>query len=197
MTKTFFLKSIKNPHKSFTMSSNTFKEDFMKSNKKTQKTNKRNLYLFASSFLVIAIVAVLTILTNGSSTPEIVEESATGELIINKADITKTASFYPVESNGTYMEIIAVRANDDTVRTALNTCQVCYGSGRGYYEQLGDVLICNNCGNQFTIDQIELQKGGCNPVPILDDMKTEDDDQIAINPDTLVVFEPLFANWKR
>jgi len=28
-------------------------------------------------------------------------------------------------------------------------------------------------------------------------MKTENDDQIAINAESLAAFEPLFANWKR
>ncbi|SKB70464.1 Predicted membrane protein [Acetoanaerobium noterae] len=169
----------------------------MKAASKNTKMNKKTIFIISGSILAVLVLAILTFTTGGTNTPEAVEVSSGGELIINKEDITKTASFYPYESNGTYMEIIAVRANDDTVRTALNTCQVCYSSGRGYYEQLGDVLICNNCGNQFTIDQIEKIKGGCNPVPILDDMKTENDDQIAINAESLAAFEPLFANWKR
>jgi len=169
----------------------------MKATSKKSKMNKKNIVIISGIILAVLVVTILTLATGGVNTPEEVEVSAGGELIINKEVITKTASFYPYESNGTYMEIIAVRANDDTVRTALNTCQVCYSSGRGYYEQLGDILICNNCGNQFTIDQIEKIKGGCNPVPILDDMKTENDNQIAINAESLVAFEPLFSNWKR
>lgn len=166
--------------------------------KKTNKqSNKRNGLYLGSGLIVILLVVALTLGTSKDPAPEVLVSNTAGELIIDKADITKTASFYPYESNGTYMEIIAVRANDDTVRTALNTCQVCYNSGRGYYEQLGNVLICNNCGNQFTIDQIELIKGGCNPVPIVDDMKTENDTTIAINPESLAAFEPLFANWKK
>ncbi|MCF8020595.1 MAG: DUF2318 domain-containing protein [Vallitaleaceae bacterium] len=166
--------------------------------KKTNKqSNKRNGLYLGSGLIVILLVVALTLGTSKDPAPEVLVSNTAGELIIDKADITKTASFYPYESNGTYMEIIAVRANDDTVRTALNTCQVCYNSGRGYYEQLGNVLICNNCGNQFTIDQIELIKGGCNPVPIVDDMKTENDTTIAINPESLAAFEPLFGNWKK
>lgn len=164
---------------------------------KTHKKSKKNNFFILGGITVVAIIAVLTIMTGGSNEVGTLESAASGELIIDKAEVTKTASFYPYESNGTYMEIIAVRANDDSVRTALNTCQVCYNSGRGYYEQLGDVLICKNCGNQFTIDQIELVKGGCNPVPILNEMKTEDNDQIAINPEALSLYEPLFKNWKR
>ena len=165
--------------------------------KTNQHSNKKNGLYLGSGLVAILLIVVLTLATGKDPEPEVLASNNAGELIIDKANITKTASFYPYESNGTYMEIIAVRANDDTVRTALNTCQVCYNSGRGYYEQLGNVLICNNCGNQFTINQIELIKGGCNPVPIVDDMKTENDTTIAINPESLAAFEPLFANWKR
>lgn len=175
---------------------------------KNMKKNQLNKKVLYGSLVALAIVIVvtLTITTGNKDTKELtvtenITDTSTGNavsgLFINKSEITKTASFFPYESDGTYMEIIAVRANDDTIRTALNTCQVCYSSGRGYYEQLGDKLICNNCGNQFTIDQIELVKGGCNPVPILDEMKTDDGDIITIDPASLVEFEPLFANWKR
>lgn len=164
--------------------------------KQLKSISKKHLTIGLAGIAVIAI-ALLTVLTGSPKETETLETASTGGIVINKSDITKRASVYPYESNGTYMEIIAVRANDDTVRTALNTCQVCYNSGQGYYEQLGDVLICKNCGNQFTIDQIEMIKGGCNPVPVTDDMKTEDEDIITIDPDSLVQYEPLFANWKK
>lgn len=165
------------------------------------KKNKKTVFYGSLILVAVVLVATLTISTDKKDEETLTLSNDTSRLstglVINKSEITKNASFFPYESNGTYMEIIAIRANDDTVRTALNTCQVCYNSGRGYYEQLGDKLICNNCGNQFTIDQIELVKGGCNPVPILGDMKTEDDDIITIDPDSLVVYEPLFENWKK
>lgn len=159
--------------------------------------SKRNRLFILGSLTAIVTLAILTFFTGQPSNNTAINTTDTGELIINKSDITKTASFYPYESNGTYMEIIAVQANDGTVRTALNTCQVCYGSGRGYYEQLGDELICNNCGNRFTIDQIQLVKGGCNPVPITNEMKTEDINEIIIDPVALAVYEPFFEYWKR
>lgn len=155
---------------------------------------RKTLYLIGGSLLIVLVI-VSTLMT--STNNKDIETITSGGIVIEKSEITKTAMFIPFESNGTYMELIAVRANDGTVRTALNTCQVCYNSGRGYYEQLGDVLICNNCGNQFTIDQIELIKGGCNPVPVLEAMKSEDEESITISIDALAEFEPLFKNWRR
>jgi len=95
------------------------------------------------------------------------------------------------------MESIAVKAPNGTLRTAFNTCQVCYDSGRGYYEQDGDVLVCQNCGNRFKLSQISVEKGGCNPVGISDDMRKETDTEIIIPLDLLKQAVALFANWKK
>ncbi|MCX7039609.1 MAG: Fe-S-containing protein, partial [Spirochaetes bacterium] len=92
---------------------------------------------------------------------------------------------------------LAVRAPDATIRTALNTCQICYSSGRGFYTQQGDVLVCNNCGNRFKVSQVERIKGGCNPVPITGEWKTEEADFIVISKAFLEQAKPLFLNWKK
>ena len=116
---------------------------------------------------------------------------------IDKDSVTEEALFIPYRSGDTDMEVIAIRASDGTVRTAFNTCQVCFDSGRGYYEQDGDMLVCQNCGNRFGVDQVEVAKGGCNPVPIFEDQKTETDDTIAISDDVMAEYKTLFSNWKK
>jgi hypothetical protein len=116
---------------------------------------------------------------------------------IKKKDITAVASFIPYELNGLKMEIIAVRASDGTIRTALNTCQVCYRSGRGYYKQEGGVFVCQNCGNRFRVDQVEKIKGGCNPVPILGGDKADLGDTIGISRPYLASVAPYFQVWKK
>jgi hypothetical protein len=118
-------------------------------------------------------------------------------ILIKKKDIGPIGKFYPYTYNGIYMEIIAVKASDGTIRTALNTCQVCYDSGRGYYKQVGDVFVCQNCGNRFKVDQVEKIKGGCNPVPILPEMKTDLGDSIGLSKQLLAQAAPFFARWKR
>lgn len=122
---------------------------------------------------------------------------AEGEaLIIPIADVTEEASFYTVEVDGTQMEVIAVRDSDGNIRTAFNTCQVCYSSGRGYYEQQGDVLVCQNCGSQFAADQVEIESGGCNPWPIMEEDKIVTDDSVEISYDFLKASRDIFDNWK-
>lgn len=118
-------------------------------------------------------------------------------IVINKKDVTTTAKFIPYTADGVKMEVFAVKASDGSIRTAFNTCQVCYDSGRGYYIQKGDVFVCQNCGNQFRTIDIEKIKGGCNPVPITNDIKTEDETSIKISSNILAEAKDLFSEWKR
>lgn len=118
-------------------------------------------------------------------------------ITIRKKDVTHTARFYPYTLDGIAMEILAVRASDGTIRTALNTCQVCYDSGRGFYKQSGSFLVCQNCGNRFHIDQIERIKGGCNPVPITAELKTDLGDSIGISRQLMAAAKELFLYWKK
>ena len=118
------------------------------------------------------------------------------DLIIPLADITQDASFFPVVVDGTKMEVIAVKAPDGTIRTAFNTCQICYDSGRGYYKQEGDMLVCQNCGNRFPMSNVEVEAGGCNPWPIFAENKTVTDESITISFDFLKASIEIFANWK-
>jgi len=123
--------------------------------------------------------------------------AATGDLKIVKSEVTEIAKFYPYKSGRVNMEVMAVRASDGSIRTAFNTCQICFDSGRGYYEQQGDVMVCQNCGNRFKLDQIEIIKGGCNPVPIMEENKTEDNENIIIPQAFMEENKGLFKNWRR
>lgn len=53
-----------------------------------------------------------------------------------------TAKCYPVDVDRTRLEVVAIKASDGSIGTAFNTCQVWYDSGKGYYEQQGDLLVC-------------------------------------------------------
>lgn len=172
-------------------------------NQKTSKKKKSNRVwiLAAAAAVVICLVLVLIPKENGGEDPaasggQTLVLEAGESLVIPVGDITETASFYPVEVDGTQMEVLAVRDSQGTIRTAFNTCQICYGSGRGYYVQEGNALVCQNCGNRFTIDQVEVETGGCNPWPIFDADKTETADSISISYDFLNESRAIFARWK-
>lgn len=125
------------------------------------------------------------------------EKISSGEsLKIPVKEISEKASFYSVEVDGTQMEVIAVKDSDGNIRTAFNTCQICYDSGNGYYKQEGNELVCQNCGNSFTMEQVGESAGGCNPWPILEEDKTETDSEVKISYDFLKESSNIFENWK-
>lgn len=160
--------------------------------------------------LILLVVAIVVIGKNGAQDtaktdiPKSTESTQNNadtsipkntDLVIPISEISETAKFYPIEIDGTKMEVLAVKAPDGTIRTAFNTCQVCYNSGKGYYKQEGDTLVCQNCGNQFSMGEVEEAKGGCNPVPIFSKNKTVDKKSITISKKYLSEAKTIFANW--
>lgn len=141
--------------------------------------------------------------TSEESTPnDVVSIAATlnenGDVIINEAEITDSVSFIEYESKeGITVGLVAVRASDGTVRTALDTCQVCNGSPSAYFVQQGDTIQCQNCGNVYSLDMIEQERGGCNPIPIMSDEKTVTDTEIIIPAALLEENAEKFESWKK
>lgn len=175
-----------------------------KTKKKTsvkQQARKSNLPIILTAVVIVCITVVVVIFGNRSDSDS--ESSGDGRTIaagevlsISIADINSTVTFFPIEVDGTKMEILAVQASDGSIRTAFNTCQSCYTSGRGYYVQQGTDLVCQNCGFHFTPDQVEVQSGGCNPWPIFAENKTVTKDTIEIPYDFLKESSGIFARWK-
>jgi uncharacterized membrane protein len=155
--------------------------------------------------LVVAVLAVAALLLSSCSAAGSGSGGGSGaaaaltdaDLVIPVAEVTDQASFYPLNVGGEDMEVLAVKASDGTIRTAFNTCQVCYDSGKGYYKWENGLLVCQNCGNQFGPDQVEVEVGGCNPVPIFDEAKTVDATTITIPLSYLQQQQALFANWAK
>lgn len=145
---------------------------------------------------VIVLAAVLFAILGTGTQPGSSSVAEAADLTITKNDVSEKAEFYPYQAGDTKMEVLAVKASDGTIRTAFNTCQVCFGSGRAYYVQEGNELVCQNCGNRFALDQVEIQRGGCNPVPIFEDNKEDTGDNIVISGDYLQQNQKLFTNWK-
>lgn len=158
-----------------------------------QKTHKKTFVLLS----VIAIVIISFIIVKFGLSGADEAGAVSGDLRILKSEVSETVKFYPYKAGKTNMEVLAVKASDGTIRTAFNTCQICFASGRGYYKQQGDELICQNCGNRFQLDQIKKIKGGCNPVPIVKENKTEDDASIVISQAFMEENKWMFENWRK
>ena len=164
-----------------------------------KSSNKIRLFV-ALLAVCAALVFVAGCSAKAEQAPVKTEAAAAKEagedLLIPVSGLTEEPQFYPYSVNGKDMEIIALTASDGSVRTAFNTCQVCYSSGRGYYKVKGDSLVCQNCGNTFGFDDIAVTRGGCNPVPITEKERADKDGNIVITASYLDEASILFENWK-
>jgi len=165
---------------------------------KKDQRKKQQIQLIGLAIAAVLLVVIIMFF-NGQKPSNLGKKASNqleGDLIIEKSEITETAKFYPYQVGDVQMEVLAVKAPDGTLRTSFNSCEVCFGSGRVYYKQEGKTLVCQNCGNRFSLDDVEKVRGGCNPVPILENEKQEDDSRIIIPEELLKQYKVIFENWK-
>ena len=115
-----------------------------------------------------------------------------GEISIDADTLTSNPMYINYESNGTNIQLIAVKGSDGTPRLSLNTCQVCNPSPRAYFKEQNGRLVCQNCGNVFTIDSVGETTGGCNPMYI---DYTNTDGKLTVSVADLDTYADQFASW--
>lgn len=116
-----------------------------------------------------------------------------GQISIKKSQFTKDASFINYKSGEITVQLIAVIADDNSFRVAFNTCQSCNPAPKAYFVQQGRKLVCQNCGNQFTMNDVGSPSYGCNPARI---PFTQTDSEILISTEILEKAAPAFRNWQ-
>lgn len=76
------------------------------------------------------------------------------------------AHFFKVTADdGIPVTFFTLKSKDGIIRSAVDACDVCYRSGKGYRQE-GDFMVCKNCGMKFRSDRINEVSGGCNPAPL-------------------------------
>ncbi len=90
-----------------------------------------------------------------------------GLLKIGVADIDDGRAHYfkARADDGTEVSFFVLKSQDGVIRAAVDACDVCYRAGKGYV-QAGDYMVCENCGQKFSSNRINVVKGGCNPAPL-------------------------------
>lgn len=164
------------------------------------KTKKKSLMPAIAGAVVLTAALILLL-------PKLVQKAEGGQesavlssgqdLVIQALEIGRTASYFDYDAGGTTVQVLAVRASDDTVRLALNTCQVCNGSPYAYFEQDGDMFVCQNCKNRFASVAVGQVSGGCNPVPITAETYQEQAGTITVPASFLEENAVRFRNWKK
>jgi uncharacterized membrane protein len=90
-----------------------------------------------------------------------------GEVVIPLKNINDgKAHYYSLKEQNSSIRFFVVKSKDNVLRAAFDACDVCFPEKKGY-SQAGDYMICNNCGQKFHSNQINVLKGGCNPAPLM------------------------------
>ena len=84
-----------------------------------------------------------------------------GKIYISVADVSdgKAHYFKTKADDGQMVDFFLIQSGDGIVRAAIDSCDVCYRSGKGYIQD-GNVMVCTNCGRRFATDRINEVKGG-------------------------------------
>jgi uncharacterized membrane protein len=122
--------------------------------------------LIGLSVAVVAVAIAGFIIFGGGSGGFDVVKAEAGVVKLPIADVNDgKAHFYTYKGNGRDVNFFVLRSSDGVIRAAFDACDVCYREKKGY-TQVGDLMVCNNCGQQFPSVKINVLKGGCNPAPL-------------------------------
>ena len=116
-----------------------------------------------------------------------------GQIAIKKSQLSKDASFINYKAGDVTVQLIAVIADDNTYRLSFNTCQSCNPSPKAFFAQQGKKLICQNCGNQFTMNDVGKASYGCNPAML---PFTQTDSELVVSTEILDKVAPAFKRWR-
>ena len=116
-----------------------------------------------------------------------------GQISVEKSQLTKDASFINYKTGDITVQLIAVIADDNSFRVSFNTCQSCNPAPKAYFVQQGKKLVCQNCGNQFTMNDVGSPSYGCNPARI---PFTQTDSEIIISTEILEQSALAFKRWQ-
>ncbi len=123
------------------------------------------------TILILAIFALVVFAgcASNSSTGQVVATTGAGgsssTINVPLSSISAQAKWFEYDSGGVKIRFFAVKASDGSVKTAFDSCDVCYDSKKGYRQE-GDKMVCNNCGNSYPISGLGTENrnpGGCWP----------------------------------
>jgi len=131
--------------------------------------------------------------------PKIVNQ----DLVIQISDINEYINFYPVEIDGMQMEVMAVKAPDNSIRTAFNACHYCYQRNNdpkalGYFSQTPGPRLVSLCGSErvYTMDKIQVSSDACHPEPLTAENRIVTASTLKITKEYFLKAKAMFAAMK-
>ena len=106
--------------------------------------------------------------------------------------VSTTARWYTYDSNGVNVRYFFAKGSDGEIHLGTDACYNCYDKNIGY-RQNGDEMVCNKCGQTFSINSIGIENRGdegCWPsyIPF-----SINEDNIIIRMSDLDAKRPFFA----
>lgn len=120
---------------------------------------------FLSTVLMLVLLAGVSGCATSSEGNELKANNGIIEIPLAKISDGKAHFFKTLAADGTMVTYFTLKSKDGVVRAAIDACDVCFEAGKGYHQE-GDFMICDNCGQSFSSDKINVIKGGCNPAPL-------------------------------
>ncbi len=135
------------------------------------KKDKRKITpgMIIIAFLIPAIAGVLVYL-NKSDTPSVAVSAHSDQIAtpvtypVSMFDDGRAAHFQ-YRDGSIDIRYFILKSSDGVIRAAFDACDVCWPSGKGYYQD-GNDMVCANCGQRFSSILINEVRGGCNPEPL-------------------------------
>ena len=89
-----------------------------------------------------------------------------GKVVLPAADFDDgRAHYYAYKFPEKTVLFFVLKSQDGVIRAAFDACDVCFHEKKGYHQE-GDLMVCNNCGQTFPSNRINVEQGGCNPAPL-------------------------------
>lgn len=173
-------------HHSHNQRRNPRRDQFVAAHERPKRRWLTAAILFTGLGLVATIVFVASAGRSGSpsdASPTTNEAVLSGDVRLDATQFNDGhARFFRYQTaSGKEIRFFVIRSSDGVIRAALDTCDVCYRARKGY-RQVGDAMVCNNCGKVFPSALINVSQGGCNPVPL---QRTVDGTQVLLTAASL------------
>ncbi len=177
----------------------TYKDNLAEKKMTVLKDNRKNRTMQILTIAAILLVAggafaYLSLTPSQSSPP-------TATVAQSNPTASETTVSYPVSlfedgkahhfdyhAGDMTVKYFVLKSSDGVLRAAFDACDVCWPSGKGYYQE-GDKMVCRNCGRKFASVKVNEVKGGCNPAPL---DRTVQGDQLIIQVSDILQGQTYF-----
>jgi len=121
--------------------------------------------VIAAGFVLLTAVVFVASTRQSGGEAAVAVAGAEVRLDVATFDDGQAHFFRYTDAASKEIRFFVLKSSDGVIRAAFDTCDVCYQKRKGY-RQVGDTMVCNNCGQVFRSVDINVLQGGCNPVPL-------------------------------